>query len=158
RRMARLSAWFRGLFGRRGKPECAPLMSDAPLPAREPRSLAEDNNDFALALYGRLRQRSDNLVFSPFSIRTALGMTYAGARAETAVQMREALCCSSSDERLHAGFADIIQRLNAAGGGKYAFVVAHSLWGQEGPPLQPEFLDRIARQYDGGMHLVDFRR
>jgi serpin B len=133
-------------------------MSVAPLPARGPRSLAEDNNDFALALHGRLRQRSGNLVFSPFSIRTALGMTYAGGRGETAVQMREALRCSSSDERLQAGFAEIIQRLTAAGGGKYALAVANSLWGQEGAPLQPEFLDRIARHYDGGMHLVDFRR
>jgi serpin B len=156
--MARLRDWFRGLFGRQAKPESAPSSPDAPSPARGPRSLAEDNNDFALALYGRLRQRPGNLFFSPFSIRTALGMTCAGARGETAVQMREALRCSSSDEGRHAGLAHIIQRPDAAGGGQYVLAVANALWGQEGAPLQPEFLDQIARHYDGSMHLVDFRR
>jgi serpin B len=85
-------------------------------------------------------------------------MTYAGARGDTAVQMREALRCSASDERLHAGFASILRRLNAAGGGRYALAVANSLWGQQGAPLQPHFLDWIARHYDGAIHLVDFRR
>jgi len=68
---------------------------------------SEDNNDFALAMYGTLRQRPDNLFFSPFSIRTALGVTQAGARGET------------------------VQRLNAAGGGDDEMAVANALWGQE---------------------------
>ena len=109
-------------------------------------------------MYGQLRQRPGNLFFSPFSIRTALGMTQAGARGETAAQMREALRISSSDETLHVAFAEIIQRLNAAGGGEYEMAVANSLWGQDGAPLQPGFLDLIARHYGGGMNLVDFRR
>ena len=121
-----------------------------------PQSFAEDNNDFALALYGRLGQRPGNLLFSPFSIRTALGMAQAGAKGETATQMREALCLPSSDEALHAAFAEIVQRLNAAGGGEYEMAVANSLWGQDGAPLEPEFLDLIARHYGGGMKLVDF--
>jgi serpin B len=131
---------------------------DAPLSGRTPRPLAEDINDFAAALYGRLRERLDKLFFSPFSIATALAMTYAGARGETAVQMREALRCSASDERLHAGLASILRRLNAAGGRQYALAVANSLWGQQGAPLQPDFLDWIARHYDGAIYLVDFRR
>ena len=122
-----------------------------------PQSFAEANNDFALALYEKLRQRPGNLFFSPFSIRTALGMTEAGARGETAGQMREALCISPSDETLHVGFADIVQRLNAAGGGDSAVVVTNSLWGQEGAPLQPGFLDLITRHYSDVMNLVDFR-
>jgi serpin B len=136
----------------------AAQIHDASLSARTPRPLAEDTNDFALALYGRLRQRFDNLFFSPFSIATALAMTYAGSRGETAVQMREALRCSASDERLHAGFASILRRLNVAGAGQYALAMANSLWGQQGAPLQPHFLDWIARHYEGAIHLVDFRR
>ena len=34
----------------------------------EPASFAEENNNFALAMYGQLRQRPGNLFFSPFSI------------------------------------------------------------------------------------------
>jgi len=62
-------------------------------------------NGFALALYERLRHAPGNLCFSPFSIRTALGMTQVGARGETAAQMRAALRTSSSDEALYVVLA-----------------------------------------------------
>ena len=121
-------------------------------------SFAEDNNDFALAMYGQLRQRPGNLFFSPFSIRAALGMTQAGARGKTAEEMSEALCLSSLDETLHGAFAEISQRLNAADAGTYEMAVSNSLWGQDAAPLQAGFLDLIARHYGCGMNLVDFRR
>jgi serpin B len=130
----------------------------APTGPNGPKSFAGDSNDFALAMYGLLRHRPGNMFFSPFSIRVALGMTHAGARGETAAQMREALRISSSDETLHVAFAETVQRLNAAGGGKYEMAVANSLWGQDGLPLQPGYLDLIARHYGGSMNLVDFRR
>jgi len=115
-----------------------------------PDSLPAENNDFALAMYGQLQQLPGNLFFSPFSIRTALCMTQAGARGETSVQMREALRILSPAETLHANFAEIIQRLNASGDGKYEMVVANRLWGQDGAPLRPEFLDLIAQHYGAG--------
>jgi serpin B len=122
-------------------------------PAR-PKSFAEGSNDFALAMYAQLRQRSGNLFFSPFGIRAVLGMAHAGAKGETEAQMREALRVSSEDET-HVAFAEIIQRLNAAEG-MYELVVANSLWCQDGGPLQPGFLDVIARHYGGGVNVLDF--
>jgi serpin B len=107
------------------------------------------DNDFALAMYGQLRDRPGNLFFSPFSIRMAFGMVCAGARGETAAQMREALRIPSSDEA--------IQQVQAASGGKYELAVANSLWGQVGSPIEPEFLELITRRYGGGMSLLDFR-
>ncbi|HKB16062.1 MAG TPA: serpin family protein, partial [Planctomycetota bacterium] len=79
-----------------------------------PRPFAEGNDDFAVSLYGSLRPRPGNLFFSPFSVRTALAMTYAGARGETAREMREALRLRLPDEELHPAFAVTIQRLKAA--------------------------------------------
>ena len=155
--MAGFRVWLGGLLGKE-----APIPDLSPPHARTrpsgPQSFAEDNNDFAVAMYGQLRQRPGNLVFSPFSIRTALGMTQAGARDETAAQMREALCISSTDETLHVAFAKTVERLNAAGGGECEMAVANSLWGQDGTPLEPGFLDLIARHYRGAMNLVDFSR
>ncbi len=156
--MAGFGAWLRRLFGSKEEPDPGPSLPHTRTRPSGPESFAEDNNDFALAMYGQIRQRPGNLFFSPFSIRTALGMTHAGAKGQTAPQMREALRISSSDETPHAAFAEIIGRLNAAGGGKYELAVANSLWGQDGAPLQPGFLDLIARHYGGGMNLVDFRR
>lgn len=53
--------------------------------------IAEDNNRFAVDLYGRLCGSGGNFFYSPFSISTALAMTYAGARGETASQVKWAL-------------------------------------------------------------------
>src|ERR1700690_2844053 len=51
-------------------------------------SFAADNNAFALALFHTLRGQGGNQFLSPFSIRSALMMAYAGARGETAAEMR----------------------------------------------------------------------
>jgi serine protease inhibitor len=53
------------------------------------------NTDFALTLYGKLKDDQNatapkgNLFFSPYSISTALAMTYGGARGETQKQMAD---------------------------------------------------------------------
>ena len=117
----------------------------------------EDNNDFALSMYGQLQMRPGNLFFSPLSLRIALGMAHAGARGETAAQMREALRISASNDTLGDSFADIITQLSTAGDRQYEMAMANSLWGQDGAPLKAEFLDIIARRYDGTVKLVDFR-
>src|SRR5205085_6685217 len=49
------------------------------------------NREFAVALYQQLAQKEGNLFFSPYSVSTALAMTYAGARGETARQMKATL-------------------------------------------------------------------
>jgi serpin B len=49
------------------------------------------SNHFALDLFGRLRQEKGNLVVSPVSVATALGMVLAGARGTTAEEIAAAL-------------------------------------------------------------------
>src|SRR5258708_17620209 len=49
-----------------------------PLAAADRTAVAEGNNVFAVALYGRLRNQGGNLFFSPESISTALAMAYSG--------------------------------------------------------------------------------
>ena len=50
-------------------------------------SVVEGNNKFALELYQKLQCQQGNLFLSPYSISTALAMTYAGAKCQTAEQM-----------------------------------------------------------------------
>jgi len=155
--VANLGTWLRRLFGsKEEEPAWAPTVPQEPPAGSGPEMDAEDSNDFALAMYAQLCQMPGNVFFSPFSIRTALGMTYAGARGETAAQMSKALRFATADETLHSGFSRIIQRLNAGGGGRYEIAVANALWAQDGPVLQAGFLDLIARCYGGALHLVDF--
>ena len=68
--------------------------------------VVEGNNKFALELYQKLHSREGNLFLSPYSISTALAMTYAGARGETERQMADVLnfpttaCDSNTPERI----------------------------------------------------------
>jgi serine protease inhibitor len=119
---------------------------------------AHDHNDFALALYGQLLRGASNLFISPFSIRMALAMAFAGARGVTAAQMSKALRLPSSIETLPPGFAKLARRLEAADGATYELAMPNSLWAQEGAPLQTTFLKLVSRHYRGELYLVDFRR
>ena len=79
-------------------------------------------------LYEELRARAGNLCFSPFSIQTALGMAYAGARGETADQMRRVLASDLSDEQLHANAAKVMGQLNARSDGSQPDDGRESIW------------------------------
>src|SRR5262245_29588483 len=72
-------------------------------------------NVFAFDLYARLRDKDGNLFYSPYSISTALAMTYAGARGQTAEQMAQTLHFALEPQRLHPAFAGLIQECNGPG-------------------------------------------
>jgi len=54
-------------------------------------AVVKGNNAFALDLYRQLRNQEGNLFFSPYSTSTALAMTYAGAKGQTATEMSKVL-------------------------------------------------------------------
>ena len=78
-------------------------------------TVARNNNQFAVELYGQLRAKDGNLFFSPYSIETALAMTYAGARGETAEQMAKTLHYSLPNDREHAAFGSLLKEINGGG-------------------------------------------
>ena len=76
-----LLLWVMGTMSRADAPRGDSLMHE----------VVQGNNQFAIDIYARLRQQPGNLFFSPYSLSTALAMTYAGARGETAEQMAKTL-------------------------------------------------------------------
>ena len=119
---------------------------------------AGGNNEFACDLYTRLMEgESGNLFFSPFSIRTALAMTYAGARGETAEQMARVLHFGVDQEALHSALGAYIRELNKAPGpNTYKLAVANALWGQKGFEFLEGFLTLNRKYYEAGLETVDF--
>lgn len=78
-------------------------------------------------------------------------MTYAGARGETAGQMREVLQFSLPPERLHPAFASLEDSLGEE------VSVANRLWGQQGERLLEEFLAITRDHYGAELEPLDFR-
>jgi serpin B len=118
-------------------------------------SLVSGNTSFAIDLYKKLAQDEGNIFFSPYSISSALAMTYAGARGETARQMAGTLHFDLESEKLHAAFSDLTKTYNLPGK-QYQLSVANALWGQMGYEFLPEFLDITNKHYGAGFREVDY--
>jgi serpin B len=120
--------------------------------------LAPGNNAFGCDLYRLLAAHDGNLFFSPFSLEVALAMTMAGARGETADQMRAVLHLPTTGEAVHAGMATWRHALlPSATDTLTTLTVASRLWGQEGLGFAPEFLQTTSTHYGAEMGRVDFR-
>ncbi len=131
------------------------------LPATDLEALVMGNTAFALDLYRQLGAGEGNVFFSPHSISVALGMTYAGARGETAAQMAETLHFTLAGADLHRAFNALELRLAAAAEGEAeaAFVLhnVNSLWAEQEYTFLPDFLDVLAQHYGAGLRLVSFK-
>ncbi|MFO7774709.1 MAG: serpin family protein [Candidatus Hydrogenedentota bacterium] len=117
--------------------------------------LVRGNTEFAIALHQRLAEEGENLVASPFSISSALAMTYAGAGGETAAQMEEVLRFAGED--VHEAFAALIGALREREAEEdYELVLANALWGLEGYDFAPAFLELLETQYKAPLREADF--
>ena len=120
-------------------------------------SIAKGNNSFAFDLYKQLRSEEGNIFISPLSIRTALAMTYGGARGDTALQMADVLYFSLDQEKFHADMGALLGDLKESGSkGIYELYIANALWGQRGYEFLDEFLKLIRKNYDSRLRRVDF--
>ncbi len=118
---------------------------------------AEGSNRLALDLYAQLRLRGGNLFFSPYSIATALAMTSAGARGQTADEMARVLHCPPRPDRTHPAFAALIRQINGDGRPRpYQLDTANALWSQQGYGFLPDFLQLTQKHYGAGLNEVDF--
>ena len=123
----------------------------------------EGNNRFALDLYGELikENREENIFFSPVSISTALAMTYAGAKGDTAKEMAQTFHFDLVKKRLHSAYKKLLSALNDPQAGKsraYELAVANALWGQKGYKWLDSFLDVTEKNYGAGLKEIDFAR
>lgn len=127
------------------------------VPPEDLKALVDGNNEFAFDLYKQLaKKHNGNIVFSPYSISSALAMTYAGARGETAEQMAKVLHFTLPQEKLHPAFAQLNWQLQSDKDKPYELFVANALWGQKGFGFQKEFLKLARDSYGAGLREVDF--
>jgi serpin B len=118
------------------------------------------NNEFAWELFQKVavasENRDRNIFFSPYSVSTALAMTYAGSRDETAAQMAQVLRFTLPQPELHQAFAVLDRQMNPADPELYRLSCANALWGQYNYHFESDFTELINQYYHGGMQMVDF--
>lgn len=133
------------------------------VPAADQKAAVLGNTAFALDLYQQLRSEKGNLFYSPFSISTALAMTYAGARGTTETEMAAALHFDLPQAQLHPAFNALDLALAQRGQGAagkdgqgFRLNISNALWNQMGETLAAPFLDTLGENYGAGVHVVDF--
>jgi serine protease inhibitor len=124
----------------------------------EVKSVVDGNTVFALDLYQKLKDQPGNLFFSPYSISTALAMTYAGARGRTEGEMSKTLQFTHSQETLHAAFGALGVRMNRIQiGNRITLTTANSIWCQRDYRFTDAFLNTVRSSYGADARQVDFK-
>jgi len=121
--------------------------------------VADSNNLFAFKLYNQVKESGNkNLFFSPFSISTALAMTYAGARNETETQMRNVLHFGLDQDTFHKQYKTYLERIEGDTGKDLTLGIANSLWIANSLQLLAPFKDIVSTDYNSEARNVDFNK
>ncbi len=112
-------------------------------------AVVEGHNQFAWEAYARLRERTGNIAFSPFSLASGLAMVQAGARGQTAEQIAKVLHLPSDSASVHRALGLLHRGVVAgeAGPRGVKLTSANSLWAGKSLSVLPEYLAMIQEQY-----------
>ena len=116
------------------------------------------NNQFAFDLYSQFKDENKdaNIFFSPYSISSALAMTYEGAKGQTAEEMQNVLHIPKDADVRRANFAKIMNEINRKGK-VYNLSVANALWAQKDFAFIDAYFNIVEDYYGGKVTNLDFK-
>jgi serine protease inhibitor len=132
---------------------------------------AKATNDVAVDLHRQLAKGDDNLCVSPYSIESALAMTFAGADGETRTEMARVLHFSNdtsvpgsfnalqhSLEEMSAKTAELAKQSKEFGGPSEPITlnIANRLFAQKGYPFRQAYLSLVKQNFGGAFEPIDF--
>ncbi|MBD3328924.1 serpin family protein [Candidatus Dojkabacteria bacterium] len=124
--------------------------------ATEFTSVTNSNNQFAVDLFSELSADDDgNLFFSPYSIGSAIAMTYEGAEGQTAQEIMTAFTFPGDKNALRDGYQSFYNAINNYGE-DFSLSTANAIWVQEGYPIAKEYIDTVDAYYGGKATNLDF--
>jgi len=135
---------------------------------------ASATSEFAVDLHRQLATGDHNLCVSPYSIETALAMTFAGADGETRDQMSRVLHLPKDGDAANASFsslqrsleemtrktAEIAAESKKRGGPSepITLAIANRLFAQSGYDFRSSFLDLVKKFYGAPFEALDFTK
>ena len=132
---------------------------------------AKATNDLAVDLHRQLATGNENLCISPYSIETALAMTFAGADGDTRTEMARVLhlgndagafasfsALQHSLEEMSAKTAELVKQSKKFGGPTEPITlnIANRLFAQTGYAFRETFLSLVKQNFGGAFEPVDF--
>ena len=132
---------------------------------------AKATNEVGVDLYRQLATGAENLCISPYSIDSALAMTFAGADGETRTEMARVLhfpndasvpasfsALQRSLEQMSAKTAELVKESKKFGGPSEPITlnIANRLFAQKGYHFREAFLSLIKQNFGGAFEPLDF--
>ena len=130
----------------------------ADIPPANPTNIGElvnASNHFAMDMFSNLSSENDNMFFSPYSIFTALGMVYEGARNGTADEIRSVFHFPSDNQTRLDLFLGLIEHLNGGGTG-CNLSTANAMWVDKAFEVLKSYRDALTNYYKSEAVTVDF--
>lgn len=120
-------------------------------------SLAESNNQFAFDLYKQLAVQEGNLFFSPFSISTALAITYNGAAGKTKSEMAKTLHFEQLQKNIPQAFHVLLDSIKPAKNRKdLQLNISNALWAQKKYIFLNSYIKLCRDYYSASVQNADF--
>src|SRR6266480_2905965 len=133
---------------------------------------AKATNELAVDLHRELATGSENLCVSPFSIESALAMTFAGADGDTRTEMARVLHFPSDASAVAASFAslqhsleemslktaELVKKSKEFGGPSEPITlsIANKLFAQKSYAFRPVFLSLVKQNFGAAFETLDF--
>jgi serpin B len=121
-------------------------------------TISEGNNKFAIDLMSKLSFGKQNTIISPYSINTALAMTYAGSRGETMIEMATVMHYTLNQEIFHPEFKSFSGYINSLSSSKAGFENANAIYAQKDYDFLKEFFNVVEKNYGSVLKFVDFHK
>ncbi|HJW38377.1 MAG TPA: serpin family protein [Candidatus Udaeobacter sp.] len=132
---------------------------------------AKATNELAVDLHRQLATGDQNLCVSPYSIESALAMTFAGADDETRTEMARVLHLTNdagvpasfstlqhSLEQMSAKTAELVKQSKKFGGPSEPITlnIANRLFAQKDYAFRPAYLSLVKQNFGGAFEPIDF--
>src|SRR6476659_8230056 len=132
---------------------------------------AKATNELAVDLHRQLATGDQNLCISPYSIESALAMTFAGADGETRTEMARVLHLTKdvgvpasfstlqhSLEEMSAKTAELVKQAKKFGGPSEPITlnIANRLFAQKGYAFREPYLSLVKQNFGGAFESLDF--
>ena len=134
---------------------------------------AKATNQLGVDLHRQLARGDENLCFSPYSLQSALAMTFAGADGDTRFEMARVLHFSNDGDAIHASFAalqsslaemskrtsQIAEQSKKRGGPSEPITlsIANQLFAQSGYDFRDPFRGLVKKFYGAPFETLDFK-